>query len=342
MSTGSTRRRDVDPHELLARLRTLTANRGLLVTDLTTLDGGRSSLTYRAVLRSGETPDREVVVRLAPPGLEPVGNRDVLRQARIMAVLAEEGTVPVPAIVMTDAGSPPHTPPLFLMELLPGDVIEPIFAASGPLPRPEVVRGRALAAARALAALHRVPTERLDEQTVNTVTDELDRWNRTLNAAGGSQRADQVLGALRATAPADAEPTLVHGDFRLGNCLFVDTTLTAVLDWEIWGLGDPRVDLAWLLLTAMPDVHPGADRTPEGMPTAAEIVAEYAAHVARPDAVVDVDWFVAAALFKMAAMSRHIAKKFGADDPRRTGREAAAERMLAAALEQVGKRTSTS
>jgi aminoglycoside phosphotransferase (APT) family kinase protein len=335
MSTGSPRRREVDPDELLARLRTLTADRGLLVTDLAPLDGGRSSLTYRVLLRSGATSDREVVVRLAPPGLDPVGNRDVLRQARIMAVLAEEGTVPVPPVVLTDAGS------LFLMDLLPGDVTEPIFNASGPLPSPSVVRGRALAATRALAALHQVPADRVEEQAVNTPIDELDRWNRTLEAAGGSQRADEVLQALRATVPADGEPAVVHGDFRLGNCLFVDTTLTAVLDWEIWGLGDPRVDLAWLLLTAMPDVHPGADRAPLGMPTADEIVAEYAAHAARPDAVVDVDWFIAASLFKMAAMARHIGKKFDADDPRRTGREAAAERMLTAALGQVEQRTAT-
>ncbi|MET0829245.1 MAG: hypothetical protein ABWY26_06985, partial [Microbacterium sp.] len=114
--------------------------------------------------------------------------------------------------------------------------------------------------------------------------------------------------------------------------LFVDRELQAVLDWEIWALTDPRIDLAWLLLTAMPDVHPGADREPTGMPAPAELMAEYEEHIDRSDATTDVSWFIALALYKMAAMARHIGKKFPADDPRRTGREAAAARMLAESL----------
>ena len=51
------------------------------------LPGGISSLTYATTLRGTVDADRRVVVKVAPPGLEPVRNRDVLRQARVMAAL---------------------------------------------------------------------------------------------------------------------------------------------------------------------------------------------------------------------------------------------------------------
>jgi aminoglycoside phosphotransferase (APT) family kinase protein len=43
-----------------------------------------------------------------------------------------------------------------------------------------------------------------------------------------------------------AAPTLVHGDFRLGNMVIGPVGIRAVLDWEIVHLGDPLEDLGWL------------------------------------------------------------------------------------------------
>ncbi|GAA2848906.1 phosphotransferase family protein [Pseudonocardia halophobica] len=328
-----TPRRDLDPEELRARLTSLL-QWPVEVLDLAVLEGGRSSVTYRATLRRDDETDQDVVVKLAPPGLPPTANRDVLRQARILAALDRDGIVPVPTVLLTDAGAPPEVPPLFLMDLVAGSSVEPIFGTSGELPAPEVVRARALAAATTLAGLHAVdPATVAVGETVVSPADELARWERTLTAAGGSDAASKVLTALQDSLPVSVAPTLVHGDFRLGNCLFVGEILTSVLDWEIWALGDPRVDLAWLLLTAMPEVHPGADREPVGMPSAAELTARYEERSTRPDATAELSWFLAAALYKMAAMSRHIGKRFAPDDPRRTGREASAERMLATSLE---------
>jgi aminoglycoside phosphotransferase (APT) family kinase protein len=39
--------------------------------------------------------------------------------------------------------------------------------------------------------------------------------------------------------------TLVHRDFRTGNYMVDETGLTAVLDWEFAGWGDPMLDLGW-------------------------------------------------------------------------------------------------
>jgi len=49
---------------------------------------------------------------------------------------------------------------------------------------------------------------------------------------------------IRAPAPADV--TLVHRDYRTGNYLVDGGHLSGVLDWEFAGWGDPREDLGWL------------------------------------------------------------------------------------------------
>ncbi|MBK9715211.1 MAG: phosphotransferase family protein [Kouleothrix sp.] len=58
-------------------------------------------------------------------------------------------------------------------------------------------------------------------------------------------------------APACARPTLVHGDFRVGNLLVGPAGLRAVIDWEFAHIGDPHEDLAWACVR---DWRFGADR----------------------------------------------------------------------------------
>ena len=62
---------------------------------------------------------------------------------------------------------------------------------------------------------------------------------------------EAVADWLAAEAPPDPELGLVHGDFRPGNVLFVGQKtpeVAGVLDWETAQLGDPLVDLGYLLL----------------------------------------------------------------------------------------------
>ena len=42
----------------------------------------------------------------------------------------------------------------------------------------------------------------------------------------------------------------MHGDFRIGNLMILETALTGVLDWEFAHIGDPAEDLGWLLVCA--------------------------------------------------------------------------------------------
>lgn len=51
---------------------------------------------------------------------------------------------------------------------------------------------------------------------------------------------------LRERCPAPCAPSLVHGDFRVGNFLVEPEGLSAILDWEFAHWGDPVEDLGWL------------------------------------------------------------------------------------------------
>ena len=92
-----------DPGRLRARLRGLVAGwrPGATVTAVRPLEGGRSSLTYLVALERGAP----VVVKMAPPGLPPTRNRDVLRQARVQEAVARSGRAPVAPVLFTDAGA---------------------------------------------------------------------------------------------------------------------------------------------------------------------------------------------------------------------------------------------
>jgi aminoglycoside phosphotransferase (APT) family kinase protein len=50
---------------------------------------------------------------------------------------------------------------------------------------------------------------------------------------------------LETHIPRPSEPVLCHHDFRTGNYLLGGTALTAILDWEFAGWGDPHEDIGW-------------------------------------------------------------------------------------------------
>jgi aminoglycoside phosphotransferase (APT) family kinase protein len=58
---------------------------------------------------------------------------------------------------------------------------------------------------------------------------------------------DEVHELLLRNVPEQGPATIVHGDYRLDNCMVDDDGhVAAVLDWEICTLGDPMADLGLL------------------------------------------------------------------------------------------------
>ena len=279
---------------LLAQLAQRLASRD--VSALEPLPGGASSLTY-----VGRCADRPVVVKVAPPGVQPIAHRDVLRQARVLQALRPT-PVPVPEVIFDDPGDPPDVPPLFVMSRLDGATCEPLFddIDGG---SETVVAERFRNAAATLARLHRVEPSSvgLASEPVVGPRDEVERWCRTLETVDAAPVPGwrEVATALRFSAPPTLPPAVVHGDFRLGNLLAVGDRITAVIDWEIWSVGDPRVDVGWFLINCDPSTYRRSTRYTAAVPSLRELAASYRQELGRE--VLELDWFCALACFKSTA-----------------------------------------
>ena len=270
--------------------------------DIVPLQGGMSSLTFWATWTASPSATGKVVFKVAPAGLAPTKNRDVLRQARVQQALQGTG-VPAPAVLARHEGTPPEIPPFYVMSFEEGDCIEPSGSDEN-VPADEV-RARELQAAQILGRLHSLDPNELgmgDEPEV-TPEQELERWSSSFEASDDDLKAGHaaVLDRLAEGIPAQSKSTLIHGDFRLGNTLSHGNEVVSVIDWEIWARSDPRVDLAWFLLMANPDSELGRGSPAAGMPSNDELLRVYEQH--RGVEVSDMPWFEALVRYKQAAIS---------------------------------------
>jgi aminoglycoside phosphotransferase (APT) family kinase protein len=272
------------------------------------LTGGASSLTYVVRLLGSD----DVVLKVAPPGLAAVRNRDVLRQARLLRALGEHGGVRVPHVLFEDEGAGVDVPPFLAMELVAGTCAEPVLQPTSARPTPAEVWARALDAAVALAELHAVDPAVLDlgDEPPMGTGDEIDRWTRAFETVPEDLQGDYRTAArlLHATLPGPVRPVVNHGDYRLGNTLCLGSRVTSVIDWEIWSVGDPRVDVTWLTFFTDEAHHPAAEPgAPAGTPTKAELVAAY--EQASGQVLPDMAWFETLTRYKEAAATALLLKR---------------------------------
>jgi len=146
---------------------------------------------------------------------------------------------------------------------------------------------------------------------------QVDRWLHHLSTFEIREIPGLDLAAdwLRRHKPRVYTPGILHGDYQFANVMFrhgAPARLAAIIDWEMSTVGDPLIDLGWVVM-GWPD--PGEDRAGSGyvdytgMPSRAEILAHYASVSGRP--VDEIDYYVILARFKMAAVleggyARHV------------------------------------
>jgi aminoglycoside phosphotransferase (APT) family kinase protein len=315
-----------------ADLRTRHPDAGLTVP--VTLEGGLSGVTLVARL-TGAGPERDVVLKAAPEGRKPVGRHDVLRQADILDAVADTPVV-VPRVLARISGE--HT--AFAMERAAGEAVEPVLDAATTVLVPEVVRERAVHAARMLADLHAVDLATVPATPTAAAGDEVERWSATAAAADPAvaPNIDRLYERLRDSAPTDAgRAVLVHGDYRLGNILYDGITPTGVIDWEIWGVTAAAVDLGWFLVFCDADAFPGIGGAVEGLPSATELLDVY--REAGGSVPEDVAWFDAFGRFKMAAIMAHNLRRHREGrhhDPYQERLPPTIARLVETGLERVG------
>ncbi len=291
------------------------------------LAGGTQNVLLRFT-RAG----RDYVLRRPPPHLRAGSNETMRREARLLGALAGSA-VPHPALIAACGAEDVLGAAFYLMEPIEG------FNATSGLPdshcTAQAQHRMGLSMVEGLAALHALDpfalgldgfgkVEGFLERQVGRWQAQLDSYAELAGWPGPGELGDvRAVGQwLDANRPASFVPGILHGDYHLANVMFRSDApeLAAIVDWELATLGDPLVDLGWLLAT-WPD---GSDSsitsvTPWiGFPSAAELVAHYAARSARSlDAV---GWYGVFACYKLGILLEGThARACAGKAPRETG-----------------------
>ena len=128
---------------------------------------------------------------------------------------------------------------------------------------------------------------------------------------------DRLIAFLPTAAPDTGAAVLVHGDYRLDNCILARGSaaqIRAVLDWELSTLGDPIADFTYHLMQwRMPPAPDGAgvgslighEADARDCRALEDYVALYCARTGRAG-IPDLDFYLAYNFFRMAAIFQGI------------------------------------
>ena len=266
------------------------------------------------VLLRFERAGRSYVLRRGPWHLRPKSNDMMRREMRVLDALAGSG-VPHPQLF---AACPDETvlgggAVFYLMEAVDGfnPTVElpPLHAGDA-----SVRHAMGLAAVDAVAALGAVDHEAVGlgdlgrpegflERQVPRWLDELASYSRHEGYPGPDiPGLDEVARWLDANRPATFVPGLSHGDYHLANLLYRydGPAVAAIVDWEMCTVGDPLLDLGWLLATWPTAAEPGLAGplgAAGGLPHRDELVDRYAERSSRDLSAIA--WYEVLACFKL-------------------------------------------
>ena len=292
----------VDPLLVLRPIEAMLDNAGLGAgpTRAERLGDGHSNITF--LLTRG---DERFVLRRPPRPPLPPSAHDVLREARMLRMLASSGAR-VPTVFLEHEGGAPLGVPFYVMEFVDGVVIADELPASLDNLADRRRIGEELV--DALVELHS-----LEPAAIGRPTGYLDRQLRRFSGLWEHSRTrelatiDEVTHRLMTRVPTSAASTYVHGDYRLGNTVFARDTparLATILDWELATVGDPLADVGYLTATW---VEPGYSPGPlalspvtagQGFLGRAALAERYEQGSGRP--LTDLAWYRALALWKAA------------------------------------------
>jgi aminoglycoside phosphotransferase (APT) family kinase protein len=282
--------------------------------------GGHSNLTYKISDATG----RHVVLRRPPLGhLLPTAH-DMSREWRIIYAL-QETPVPVPPALGWCDDPDVTGAPFYVMGFVDGHVLHD--SATAERVYDETQRRRVGESfVDVLAALHDVDPDAVGLGELGRkegyVARQLKRWYGQFEQSKTEELplVDQIHDFLAARIPEQGPARIVHGDYRLGNCLSnaVDGIL-AVLDWEICTLGDPLADVGYVLATWAErvdgDVDVSAPSVLPGFPTRAQVLERYAERSGRDLSLID--FYVSFSHWKSACIVEGVYARYlaGALDP---------------------------
>lgn len=261
--------------------------------------GGHAGFSYLFNIESRGNITR-YFLRLPPPNVKWEGTADVLRQAVVLQAL--DGTdVPHAKLLWSGSDLEWFGCPYLVQEFIEGAAVNADTFLDLDAATAEKMARESMAA---LAGIHR-----LDPATCTYLggfagfESDIKHWDRFYERAEEKAqlaRQPQVRQLLLAKIPRDARIGVYHGDFQWANLMFADDgCLTAVVDFELCGIGATLNDVGWICAfndpLAWPDDHvfrmPGGDA----------LEAFYCEAWAQP--LPDLRWFRALAMYKFSIIS---------------------------------------
>ena len=271
--------------------------------------GGTQNILLK--FRRGE---RWYMLRRPPLSPRMNGSETMRREARVLAALADTD-VPHPGLIAACPEEDVLGAAFYLMEPIDGFNptvgLPPLHAGD-----PQIRRRMGFALADGIAALGRVDHVKAGLSDLGRAEGFLERqvgrWQKQLASyqeydgwagPGEIEGIEDVGRWLAERCPARFLPGLIHGDYHLANVMyrFDGPELAAIVDWELTTIGDPLLDLGWLMATWPEADGPEAGNvsvTPwDGFPTADELIARYATRSARD--LSHMTWYGVLACYKL-------------------------------------------
>lgn len=231
--------RDLD--RMLAGLRDYLGC-GTRLTAIVPLSTGHSNETYRL-------DGIERILRMPPSKEGLLPPYDMAAQHAVLAAMAAqpEGP-PVPKVYELCTDASVIGDPFFLMELLEAEAFEyvtPDWLKALPA---STLDGMCAQWIGAVTAVHRLPVAAMPAKP-RTVVEEAQHWLDVARGAESDPLLIETLDDLVKRPPRPSgPPTPIHGDPKHGNCLWDRTgRLRALVDWEMAGVGEPLLDLGYIL-----------------------------------------------------------------------------------------------
>jgi aminoglycoside phosphotransferase (APT) family kinase protein len=269
---------------------------------------GHSFETFK--LRRGTL---EVVLRRPPrPPWDP-GVHDIHRERRVLEAFADS-PVPAPRLLAFCEDAGVIGAPFAIQEYIDGVVLSAPDDLPAPLREASQCHQLGIGLIDALAELHRFDYGAHGLGDLGRPEGFLERRiSRSLTAferiaTRPIPELEEAAELLRESLPAEGEPALIHGDYRLGNVMFgrdAPARLTAILDWETATLGDPLTDLGYTISTyPVPGDSEGillslhSVALADGFPGREELVRRYAERSGRP--VDDLTWYQAYSMWRVS------------------------------------------
>ncbi|HEY7053543.1 MAG TPA: phosphotransferase family protein [Mycobacterium sp.] len=272
------------------------------------LSGGTQNVIYK-ISRGEEL----CVLRMPPPDAPPDRDKGILREWRIIEAL--DGTdVPHTAAVGVCPDASVLGRPFYLMGFVDG--WSPMDQ-HGRWPEPfdsdlDARAGLSYELAEGIALLSKVDWKAKGLHDLGRPEGfherQVDRWIAFFERIKGREidGLDVATEWLRNHRPLDFVPGLMHGDYQFANVMYrhgAPARMAAIVDWEMGTVGDPKLDLGWMVQSWPTDT--GASASSEmsyvdmrGMPSRAAVIDHYAKVAGRQ--VDDLDYYLVLAKWKLA------------------------------------------